>query len=71
MRALSRAPDLAYARPYAVYADSSAGIAVLGSQGDVWDAQKDMLSDGLGSIFASLVFFYIYRNEIKQVKAPV
>ncbi len=50
---------------YAVYADASAGIAVLGSQGDVWDAQKDMLSDGLGSIFAMLVFFYIYRDEIR------
>jgi putative membrane protein len=43
---------------YAISADESAGIAVLGSQGDIWDAQKDMLADGLGAIFASLMFYY-------------
>jgi putative membrane protein len=43
---------------FAVSADPKAGIAVLGSQGDVWDAQKDMLADGLGSIFA-VFFFYL------------
>ncbi|MFA0811251.1 DUF2238 domain-containing protein [Microbulbifer epialgicus] len=31
------------------------GIAFLGSQGDIWDAQKDMLLAGLGSILAMLV----------------
>lgn len=41
---------------YAVSADATAGIAVLGSQGDVWDAQKDMLADGLGSIVATTLF---------------
>lgn len=41
---------------YAVTADASAGIAVLGSQGDIWDAQKDMLADGLGSIVATTLF---------------
>ncbi len=41
---------------YAVSADPTAGIAVLGSQGDVWDAQKDMLADGLGSVVATLLF---------------
>lgn len=41
---------------YAVSADPTAGIAVLGSQGDVWDAQKDMLADGLGSLVATLLF---------------
>jgi putative membrane protein len=41
---------------YAVSADPSAKIAVLGSQGDIWDAQKDMLSDGLGAIVATAVF---------------
>ncbi|TCK17030.1 putative membrane protein [Thiogranum longum] len=55
---------------YAVSADSSAGIAVLGSQGDIWDAQKDILADGSGSIFATLVFFYSHRGEIKLIKAP-
>lgn len=41
---------------YAVSADPAAGIAFLGSQGDVWDAQKDMLSDGLGAICAAAFF---------------
>lgn len=41
---------------YAASADPAAGIAFLGSQGDVWDAQKDMLADGLGAICASVFF---------------
>lgn len=47
---------------YAVSADPTAGIAVLGSQGDIWDAQKDMLSDGLGSMVATLVFALRFRG---------
>jgi len=42
---------------YAIWSDPESGIAVLGSQGDIWDAQKDMLADGLGAIFASMVFY--------------
>lgn len=34
----------------------TAGLAFLGSQGDVWDAQKDMLADTLGAVFALLLF---------------
>lgn len=41
---------------YAVIADPTAGIAVLGAQGDIWDAQKDMLMDTLGAVFALIVF---------------
>ena len=41
---------------FAVAADPEAGIAFLGVQGDVWDAQKDMLADGLGSITATLFY---------------
>ncbi|WP_231038866.1 DUF2238 domain-containing protein [Nitratidesulfovibrio oxamicus] len=33
-----------------------AGLAFLGSQGDVWDAQKDMLADTLGAVFALVLF---------------
>lgn len=43
---------------YAVVANPEAGIAYLGSQGDIWDAQKDMLADTLGAIFAVMVFFF-------------
>lgn len=47
---------------YAAAADPAAGIAFLGSQGDVWDAQKDMLADGLGAICASLFFLFHYKE---------
>jgi putative membrane protein len=42
---------------YAVTADPAAGIAVLGSQGDIWDAQKDMLADTFGAVVAILLYF--------------
>jgi putative membrane protein len=50
---------------YAVSADPAAGIAVLGSQGDPWDAQKDMLADSLGAIVATLLYFVIRRAPPK------
>lgn len=52
---------------YAVSADPAAGIAVLGSQGDIWDAQKDMLSDVLGSVFAMTLFWVVCRKQIGQI----
>ena len=42
---------------YAELSDPAAGIAYLGSQGDIWDAQKDMLADTLGAIVATGLFF--------------
>lgn len=51
---------------YAASADPAAGVAFLGSQGDVWDAQKDMLSDGLGAICASLYFLFTCPMDKKQ-----
>ena len=42
---------------YAALSDPEAGAAFLGSQGDIWDAQKDMLADGLGGIVAVLLFW--------------
>jgi putative membrane protein len=48
---------------YALSADQSSGTAVLGSQGDMWDAQKDMLADGLGALFATALFALVYRNK--------
>ncbi|UUM32606.1 DUF2238 domain-containing protein [Vibrio japonicus] len=35
---------------YAALAGGNEGIAFLGSQGDIWDAQQDMLMDTLGAI---------------------
>lgn len=49
---------------FAILADPTAGIAVLGSQGDIWDAQKDMLSGTLGAIFAVLV--YIFSSKARS-----
>lgn len=43
---------------FAVTNGGSAGVAFLGSQGDIWDAQKDMLADTLGAIFATTLFFW-------------
>ena len=42
---------------YALAADPAAGIAVLGSQGDIWDAQTDILADTLGAMLVMLLFF--------------
>lgn len=47
---------------YAAYGgNAAAGANFLGSQGDVWDAQKDMLMDTLGGI-ASVVLFLVLRR---------
>ena len=49
---------------YAAIEGGDAGVEFLGSQGDIWDAQKDMLSDTLGAIM-SLILFYIVRPDRK------
>ena len=54
---------------YAVSSDPTAGTAFLGSQGDIWDAQKDMLADGLGSIVATALFFAVERNQLSHQPA--
>jgi len=41
---------------YALYSSPEAGSAFLGSQGDIWDAQRDMLCDGLGAMAATLLY---------------
>lgn len=46
---------------YAGSASSEAAMAYLGSQGDIWDAQKDMLADTLGALFATTVFFFRHK----------
>jgi putative membrane protein len=51
----------------------AAGLAFLGSQGDVWDAQKDMLLAGVGAIIAMIAVFAInwvfnerHWNEMRE-----
>ncbi len=49
---------------FAALSDPAAGTAFLGSQGDIWDAQKDMLADGSGAILSMLLFWFLKRREI-------
>ncbi len=49
---------------FAVMADPAAGLAVLGSQGDVWDAQKDMLADTLGAVTALLLYLTLRLRRL-------
>lgn len=51
---------------YAALANPEAGIAYLGSQGDIWDAQKDMLADTLGAIFAVSIFSLVRSPKAKK-----
>lgn len=46
---------------YAIGADPTAGIAVLGSQGDIWDAQKDMLMDTIGGAIGAALYFIVSK----------
>lgn len=48
---------------------AAAGIAFLGAQGDIWDAQKDMLMAGVGAFLAMLIIFIInwkYNRHFKE-----
>ena len=47
---------------YAAYGgNAEAGANFLGSQGDIWDAQKDMLMDTLGAVAATGLFVALRR----------
>jgi len=43
----------------AVTVSPEAGLAFLGAQGDVWDAQKDMGLAGLGALLAMAITFAV------------
>lgn len=51
---------------YAEMADTQSGTLFLGSQGDIWDAQKDMLADGLGAICTTALYCII--RPVKKSK---
>ncbi|MET0389253.1 MAG: DUF2238 domain-containing protein [Polyangiales bacterium] len=44
---------------YAAVAGGNAGAAFLGSQGDIWDAQKDMLADIAGAITVAVAYIIV------------
>ena len=48
---------------YAEIDGGSAGQAFLGSQGDEWDAHKDMVQDTLGGILAAIIFYCQNRGQ--------
>ena len=49
---------------YAVIDGGEAGAAFLGSQGDEWDAQKDILCDTLGAICSTVLFVIKGRKPV-------
>ena len=50
---------------YAVVDGGEAGAAFLGSQGDDWDAQKDILCDTLGAICSTWLYLCRERKSAK------
>lgn len=49
---------------YSAYGgNAAAGADFLGSQGDVWDAQKDMLMDTIGGMTAVLLYLVLRRSN--------
>lgn len=48
---------------YAVIDGGNTGIEFLGSQGDIWDAQKDMLADTIGALISLALFLYIRPDK--------
>lgn len=55
---------------YAAQSSTTDAMAYLGSQGDIWDAQKDMLADTLGAILGMGIFFSVkklWTNKIDKI----
>ena len=48
---------------YAVIEGGNAGVEFLGSQGDIWDAQKDMLADTMGALTALVIFLFVRPDK--------
>ncbi len=48
---------------YAIKEGGEAGASFLGSQGDIWDAQKDMLLDILGAV----TVFVLFGSKLKKI----
>ncbi len=51
---------------YAASSTGASGAEFLGSQGDIWDAQEDMLADTLGAIAATLAFFLTRKTKLVE-----
>jgi putative membrane protein len=42
------------------------GIAFLGTQGDVWDSQKDILAAIMGALVNIIFFYELFRNLLQN-----
>ena len=51
--------------------DPAGGDAFLGSQGDIWDAQKDMLWAGIGASLALLFFSRVHDASMEQARVAL
>lgn len=61
----------------AVNVNAAAGIAFLGAQGDIWDAQKDMLMAAVGAVLAMTIIAFInmkydgnFMQDLKESFKP-
>lgn len=54
---------------YAAAEGGEAGIEFLGSQGDIWDAQKDMMADTVGALFAAIIFFTLRPDKKSYIQS--
>ena len=54
---------------YAAIDGGEVGAAFLGSQGDVWDAQKDILCDTLGALCAAVLYWARRRTLSAEMRA--
>lgn len=52
---------------YAVIEGGKAGHDFLGSQGDIWDAQKDMFADTLGAISGLILYLFIRPDRERRL----
>lgn len=52
---------------YAAGATAEGAANYLGSQGDIWDAQRDMLADTLGALCATIAFFFSKKLWTKSL----
>lgn len=51
---------------YAEADGGEVGAAFLGSQGDVWDAQKDMLCDSIGAAISAFAFVFFAKRRVVE-----
>ncbi len=53
---------------YVTLVSPGADADFLGAQGDIWDAQKDMLADGAGAVMILLLYYFCARS-VRRKKA--